>query len=116
MATNSFNDRGSVSANKKVESNEKSAKRKRTNRIRGDKSKPMAKPNKSSTPSTHLSQYCNNSFENMRHDCFGDMSFVEEKLQMYTNQFELINSFSVGDNNKYQYSSSDQGSNSFDCS
>nr|VDC77504.1 unnamed protein product [Brassica rapa] len=35
---------------------------------------------------------------------------------MYTNQFELINSFSVGDNNKYQYSSSDQGSNSFDCS
>ncbi|CAN6909228.1 unnamed protein product [Brassica oleracea var. botrytis] len=41
---------------------------------------------------------------------------MEEKLQMYTNQFELTNSFSVGDNNKYQYSSSAQGSNSFDCS
>ncbi|WZY85377.1 hypothetical protein YC2023_031761 [Brassica napus] len=55
----------------------------------------MAKPNKSSTPSTHLSQYCNNSFENMRHDCFGDMSFVEEKLQMYTNQFESRAKFSA---------------------
>ncbi|KAF3595004.1 hypothetical protein DY000_02024001 [Brassica cretica] len=68
----------------------------------------MAKPNKISTPSTHLSQYCNNSFDNMRHDYFGDVSFMEEKLQMYTNQFELTNSFSVGDNNKYHYSRSGQ--------
>ncbi|KAG2317529.1 hypothetical protein Bca52824_020651 [Brassica carinata] len=35
MATNSFSVGGSVSANKKVESNEKSAKRKRKNRCIG---------------------------------------------------------------------------------
>ncbi|KAG2317530.1 hypothetical protein Bca52824_020652 [Brassica carinata] len=55
----------------------------------------MAKPSKSSTPPTHLSQYCNNSFENMRHDYFGDLIFMEGKLQMYNKQFGLTNSFSV---------------------
>nr|VDD63460.1 unnamed protein product [Brassica oleracea] len=40
---------------------------------------------------------------------------MEKKLQMYTNQSELTNT-SVGDNNIYQYFSSDQGSNSFYCS
>ncbi|KAL0853499.1 hypothetical protein Bca101_058651 [Brassica carinata] len=61
-------------------------------------------------PRTYLSQYCN-----MGLDYFGDVSFMEEKPQIYTNQFELTNSFSVGDNNIYQYLSSDKGSNSFDC-
>jgi EREBP-like factor len=76
----------------------------------------VAKPNKSVTlvqQPTHLSQqYCNNSFDNS----FGDMSFMEEKPQMYNNQFGLTNSFDAGGNNGYQYFSSDQGSNSFDCS
>lgn len=78
--------------------------------------KSVAKPNKSVTlvqQPTHLSQqYCNNSFDNS----FGDMSFMEEKPQMYNNQFGLTNSFDAGGNNGYQYFSSDQGSNSFDCS
>lgn len=64
--------------------------------------KPVAKPNQTvalvQQPTAHLSQYCNNSF--------GDLSFIEEKPQMYNNQF-----FDVG-----QYFSSDQGSDSFDCS
>ncbi|CAA7024660.1 unnamed protein product [Microthlaspi erraticum] len=55
---------------------------------------------------THVSF---NSLDNIGHDSFGDMSFMtEEKPQMYNNQF--------GGNNGYQYFSSDQGSNSFDCS
>jgi len=78
--------------------------------------KPVAKPNESISlvqQPTHLSQqYCNNSFDNS----FGDMSFMEEKPQMYNNQFGLTNSFDAGGNNGYQYFSSDQGSNSFDCS
>ncbi|KAG7577213.1 DNA-binding domain superfamily [Arabidopsis thaliana x Arabidopsis arenosa] len=82
--------------------------------------KPVAKPNKSVTlvqQPTHLSQqYCNNSFENMGNDSFGDMSFMEEKPQMYNNQFGLTNSFDAEGNNGFQYFSSDQGSNSFDCS
>ncbi|XP_010501805.1 PREDICTED: ethylene-responsive transcription factor RAP2-2-like [Camelina sativa] len=82
--------------------------------------KPVAKPNQSPTlvqQQTHLSQqYCNNSFDNMGHDSCGDMSFMEEKPQMYNNQFGLTNSFDAGGNNGYQYFSSDQGSNSFDCS
>ncbi|XP_009135370.1 ethylene-responsive transcription factor RAP2-2 isoform X1 [Brassica rapa] len=89
-------------------------------RIRGDKAKvnfpeevisspkkPVAKPNQTPTlvqPPTHVSQYCNNnSFDSMGHD---SLSFVEEKPQIYNNQF-----FDVG-----QYFNSDQGSNSFDCS
>lgn len=52
----------------------------------------------------------------MGHDYFGDVSFAEEKLQMYTKQFELTSSFSVGDNNIYQYFTSYQGSISFYCS
>lgn len=73
--------------------------------------KPVAKPNQSPTfvqpPTTHVS--FNSSFDNIGHDSsFGDMSFMEEKPQMYNNQF--------GGNNGYQYFSSDQGSNSFDCS
>lgn len=52
---------------------------------------------------THVSQYCNNSFS--------DVSFTEAKPQMFNNQF-----FDVGGNNGYQYFSSDQGSNSLDCS
>uniref|UniRef100_A0A1J3K119 Ethylene-responsive transcription factor RAP2-2 n=1 Tax=Noccaea caerulescens TaxID=107243 RepID=A0A1J3K119_NOCCA len=72
--------------------------------------KPVAKPTQSPTfvqpPTTHVSF---NSFDNIGHDSsFGDMSFMEEKPQMYNNQF--------GGNNGYQYFSSDQGSNSFDCS
>ncbi|CAL9220797.1 unnamed protein product [Arabidopsis halleri] len=82
--------------------------------------KPVAKPNKSVTlvqQPTHLSQqYCNNSFDNMGNDSFGDMSFMEEKPQMYNNQFGLTNSFDAEGNNGFQYFSSDQGSNSFDCS
>lgn len=81
--------------------------------------KPVAKPNQIPAlvqPSTNLSQYCNSSFDNMGHDSFGDMSFMEEKPQMYNNQFGLTNSFDAGGNNGYQYFSSDQGSNSFDCS
>ncbi|KAL0691109.1 hypothetical protein Bca4012_090788 [Brassica carinata] len=63
----------------------------------------VAKPNQSPiSVQQPMSQYCNNSF--------GDVSFVEEKPQMYNNQFGLANSY----NN--QYFSSDQGSNSFDCS
>ncbi|CAF1704445.1 hypothetical protein HID58_053788 [Brassica napus] len=69
--------------------------------------KPVAKPNHTPAlvqPPTHVGQYCNNnSFDNMGHD---SLSFIEEKPQMYNNQF-----FDVG-----QYFSSDQGSNSFDCS
>ncbi|CAH8391864.1 unnamed protein product [Eruca vesicaria subsp. sativa] len=65
--------------------------------------KPVAKPNQVPSfvqqPTNNLSQYCNNSF--------GDVSFMEEKPQMYNNQFG---------NNGYQYFSSDQGSNSLDCS
>ncbi|KAF8090359.1 hypothetical protein N665_0478s0019 [Sinapis alba] len=93
-------------------------------RIRGDKAKvnfpeemiPTAKtnsnlkkPNQSPTL-VQQSQYCNNSFDNMGHDSFGDVGFMEEKPQMYNNQF-----FDVGGDNGYQYFSSDQGSNSFDC-
>ncbi|CAN8259393.1 unnamed protein product [Cochlearia groenlandica] len=74
--------------------------------------KPVAKPNQCSTtlvqPPTHVNQYCNNSF--------GDISFMEEKPQMYNNQFGLTNSFDIGGNNGYQYFSSDQGSESFECS
>ncbi|KAG2332770.1 hypothetical protein Bca4012_017598 [Brassica carinata] len=47
--------------------------------------KPKAKPNKSSTfvqPRTYLSQYCNNSLDNMGHDNFGDVSFMDEKPQI----------------------------------
>ncbi|CAN7107023.1 unnamed protein product [Brassica rapa subsp. narinosa] len=77
--------------------------------------KAVAKPNQSPASvqqPTHVSQYCNNSFDNMGHDSsFGDVSFMEEKPQMYNNQF-----FDVGGNNGYQYFSSDQGSNSLDCS
>ncbi|CDY39107.1 hypothetical protein HID58_003355 [Brassica napus] len=63
----------------------------------------VAKPNQSpALVQQPMSQYCNNSF--------GDVSFVEEKPQMYNNQFGLANSY----NN--HYFSSDQGSNSFDCS
>ena len=62
-----------------------------------------AKPNQSpALVQQPKSQYCNNSF--------GDVSFVEEKPQMYNNQFGLANSY----NN--HYFGSDQGSNSFDCS
>ncbi|ESQ48557.1 hypothetical protein EUTSA_v10020945mg [Eutrema salsugineum] len=82
--------------------------------------KPVAKPTQSPAfvqPPTHLSQYCNSSFDNMGQNSFGDMSFMEEKPQMYNNnQFGLSNSFDAGGNNGYQYFSSDQGSNSFDCS
>ncbi|KFK38783.1 hypothetical protein AALP_AA3G160000 [Arabis alpina] len=81
--------------------------------------KPVAKPNQSQTlvqPPTNLSQYGNNSFDNMGLESFGDMCFMEEKPQMYNNQFGLTNSFEAGGNNGYQYFSSDQGSNSFDCS
>ncbi|VVA97598.1 unnamed protein product [Arabis nemorensis] len=81
--------------------------------------KPVAKPNQNSTlvqPPTDLSQYCNDSFDNLGHESFGDMSFVEEKPQMYNNQFGFTNSIDAGVNNGYQYFSSDQGSNSFDCS
>ncbi|KAG7581918.1 DNA-binding domain superfamily [Arabidopsis suecica] len=82
--------------------------------------KPVAKPNKSVNlvqQPTHLSQqYCSNSFDNMGNDSFGDMSFMEEKPQMYNNQFGLTNSFDAEGNNGFQYFSSDQGSNSFDCS
>ncbi|EOA30781.1 hypothetical protein CARUB_v10013925mg [Capsella rubella] len=82
--------------------------------------KPVAKPNQSPTlvqQPTYLSQqYCNNSFDNMGHESFGDVSFMEEKPQMYNNQFGVTNSFDAGGNNGYQYFSSDQGSNSFDCS
>ncbi|KAL0657513.1 hypothetical protein Bca4012_078098 [Brassica carinata] len=46
----------------------------------------------------------------MGHDYFGDVSFAEEKFQMYTKQFDLTSSFSVGDNNIYQYFTSYQGS------
>ncbi|KAL0719483.1 hypothetical protein Bca4012_068807 [Brassica carinata] len=66
--------------------------------------KPVAKPNQ--TPALvqqPVSQYCNNSF--------GDVSFMEEKPQVYNNQF-----FDVGGNNGYQFFGSDQGSNSLDCS
>ncbi|KAF8048023.1 hypothetical protein N665_2721s0004 [Sinapis alba] len=71
--------------------------------------KPVAKPNQSPTlVQQPMSQYCNNSF--------GDVSFMEEKPQMYNNQFGLTNSIDVGGNNGYQYFSSDQGSNSLDCS
>ncbi|KAG2315703.1 hypothetical protein Bca4012_066512 [Brassica carinata] len=100
-------------------------------RIRGDKAKVnfpeekkmipttaktsnLKKPNQTPTlvqQPTHLSQYCDNSFDNMGHDSFGDLGFTEEKPQMYNNQF-----FDVGGNNGYQFFSSDQGSNSFDCS
>ncbi|KAF2547699.1 hypothetical protein F2Q70_00023452, partial [Brassica cretica] len=74
--------------------------------------KPVAKPNQSPALVQQPSQYCNNSFDNMGHDSsFGDVSFMEEKPQMYNNQF-----FDVGGNNGYQYFSSDQGSNSLDCS
>ncbi|CAN8269352.1 unnamed protein product [Cochlearia groenlandica] len=72
--------------------------------------KPVAKADQSLP--THMSQYCDTSFDNS----FGDMSFMEEKPQMYNNQFGLTNSFDVGGNNGYPYFSSDQGSNSFDCS
>lgn len=76
--------------------------------------KAVAKPNQSPASvqqPTHVSQYCNNSFDNMGHDSsFGDVSFMEEKPQMYNNQFGLTNSY----NN--HYFGSDQGSNSFDCS
>ncbi|KAJ0249311.1 AP2/ERF domain-containing protein [Hirschfeldia incana] len=83
-------------------------------RIRGDKAKVnfpeekvvpsaktsnLTKPNQTPTlvqQPTQLSQYCNNN----------SVSFMEEKPQMYNNQF-----FDVG-----QYFSPDQGSNSFDCS
>ncbi|KAL1207296.1 Ethylene-responsive transcription factor RAP2-2 [Cardamine amara subsp. amara] len=82
--------------------------------------KPVAKPNQSPTLvqlPTHLSQeYGNNSFDNMGHDSFGDMSFMEEKPQLYNNQFGLTNSFDAAGNNGYQYFSSDQGSNSLNCS
>ncbi|KAJ0264038.1 Ethylene-responsive transcription factor RAP2-2 [Hirschfeldia incana] len=69
--------------------------------------KPVAKQNQSPAlvqqQPTHVSQYCNNSFS--------DVSFMEAKPQMYNNQF-----FDVGGNSGYQYFSSDQGSNSLDCS
>ncbi|KAJ0244765.1 Ethylene-responsive transcription factor RAP2-2 [Hirschfeldia incana] len=65
--------------------------------------KPVAKPNQTSTlVQQPMTQYCNNSF--------GDVSLMEEKPQLYNNQFGLTNSY----NN--QYFGSDQGSNSFDCS
>ncbi|CAH8369987.1 unnamed protein product [Eruca vesicaria subsp. sativa] len=66
-----------------------------------DLKKPVAKPNQSPTLVQQPSQFCNN----MGYDSFGDMSSMEEKPQMYNNQF-----FHVG-----QYFSSDQGSDSFDC-
>ncbi|CAH8293136.1 unnamed protein product [Eruca vesicaria subsp. sativa] len=66
--------------------------------------KPVTKPNKTPTLVQQPSQYCNNSF--------GNVSFMEEKPQMYNNnQF-----FDVGGNNGYHYFSSDQGSNSYGCS
>ncbi|CAH2053735.1 unnamed protein product [Thlaspi arvense] len=84
-----------------------------------DLKKPVAKPNQSPALvqlPTDVTPYCNSSFDNVGQDSFGDMSFMEEKPQMYNDQFGLTNSFDVGGNNGYQYFSSDQGSNSFDCS
>ncbi|ESQ30022.1 hypothetical protein EUTSA_v10011606mg [Eutrema salsugineum] len=69
--------------------------------------KPVAKPN--SNPSPALVQNFDNSFDNM--------CFVEEKHQVNSNnQFGLKNTIDVGGNGYHQYFSSDQGSNSFDCS
>ncbi|EOA38069.1 hypothetical protein CARUB_v10009538mg [Capsella rubella] len=68
--------------------------------------KPVAKPNPN--PSPALVQNPNNSFD--------DMSFLEEKHQVNNNnQSGLANLIDAGGNG-YQYFSSDQGSNSFDCS
>lgn len=82
--------------------------------------KPVAKPNQSPTlvqqPTLLSQEYCNNSFDSMGHDSFGDMSFMEEKPQLYNNQYGLTNSFDAAGKNGYQYFSSDQGSNSFGCS
>lgn len=72
--------------------------------------RPTAKTNTLQKPAlvqAPSQEYGNNSFENMSFG--GDMSFMEEKPQLYNNQFGLTN-------NGYQYFSSDQGSNSFDCS
>ena len=46
--------------------------------------KPVAKPNQSPALVQQPSQYCNNSFDNMGHDYFGDVSFAEEKFQICT--------------------------------
>ncbi|VVB00290.1 unnamed protein product [Arabis nemorensis] len=48
---------------------------------------------------------------------FDNMCFMEEKHQLNNNnQFGLTNTIDVGGNGFHQYFSSDQGSNSFDCS
>lgn len=60
-------------------------------------------------PNPALVQNFDNSFDNM--------CFMEEKHQVNNNnQFGLTNSVDVGGNGYHQYFSSDQGSNSFDCS
>ncbi|CAH2036617.1 unnamed protein product [Thlaspi arvense] len=71
--------------------------------------KPVAKPNPN--PSPALVQDFDNSFDNM--------CFMEEKHQVNSNnnnQFGLTSSVDAGGNGYQQYFSSDQGSNSFDCS
>lgn len=89
------------------EENPKANSQKRS--VKANLQKPVAKP--SPNPSPALVQNLNNSFDNM---CFME----EEKHQQVNNnnnQFGLTNSVDAGCNG-YQYFSSDQGSNSFDCS
>ncbi|XP_010552191.1 PREDICTED: ethylene-responsive transcription factor RAP2-12-like isoform X2 [Tarenaya hassleriana] len=70
--------------------------------------KPVAKPNP-----TLVQPYMDqnlNAFGNLGQDCFDNMGMVDEKPQVN------LNSFDNGLNAAFPYFSSDQGSNSFDCS
>ncbi|CAE5960162.1 unnamed protein product [Arabidopsis arenosa] len=97
--------RGSKAKVNFPEENTKANSQKRS--VKANLQKPVAKPNPN--PSPALVQNLNNSFDNM---CFME----EEKHQVNNNnQFGLTNSVDAGCNG-YQYFSSDQGSNSFDCS
>ncbi|AAF02863.1 AP2 domain containing protein RAP2.12 [Arabidopsis thaliana] len=98
--------RGSKAKVNFPEENMKANSQKRS--VKANLQKPVAKPNPN--PSPALVQNSNISFENM--------CFMEEKHQVSNNnnnQFGMTNSVDAGCNG-YQYFSSDQGSNSFDCS
>ncbi|KAG7595164.1 AP2/ERF domain [Arabidopsis thaliana x Arabidopsis arenosa] len=99
--------RGSKAKVNFPEENPKTNSQKRS--VKANLQKPVGKPNPNLSPV--LVQNLNNSFDNM---CFME----EEKHQVNNNnQFGLTNGNTVDAGcNGYQYFSSDQGSNSFDCS